>query len=180
MRPDGDNDSDTSWAFQSARRWAESLAYITSFDHHNNSLSLTSLMDKNLGHRWLKYLPQRHTARKWQEFLGGLVVKGLELSLLRLRSLLWRRFYPWPRNFYLPRALSKKEREREKVAEWGCEPGRLAPGCSTAVQMKVHGSSPALAPSKTLQQLSPLIVHIRCCTLAQFIHFSLLCSLRGV
>ena len=29
--------------------------------------------------------------------------KDLVLSLQELRSLLWYRFYPWPRNFYMPK-----------------------------------------------------------------------------
>ena len=33
---------------------------------------------------------------------GNLVIKGLELSLLWLQSLLWHGFEPWPRSFHMP------------------------------------------------------------------------------
>ena len=39
------------------------------------------------------------------------MVKDLALSLL------WLRFYPWPRNFYMPWAWPKKKRERERERE---------------------------------------------------------------
>ena len=43
-----------------------------------------------------------------REFPGGLVVKGLALSLLWLRSLLRYGFSPWPGDFCMPWAWPKK------------------------------------------------------------------------
>jgi len=45
-----------------------------------------------------------------QEFPGGLVVKDLTLSLLRLGSPLQHRLDPWPRNFQTLRAQPKKKK----------------------------------------------------------------------
>ena len=39
-------------------------------------------------------------------------VKDLASSLQRLRSLLWRRFDPWPGNFHMPRAWLKQTNKR--------------------------------------------------------------------
>ena len=44
------------------------------------------------------------------KFRGSLVaqwVKDPSLSLLWLRSLLWRRFHPWPSNFYYAMGMAK-------------------------------------------------------------------------
>ena len=52
-------------------------------------------------------------------------VKDLVLSLQWLRSLLWHRFQPWPRNFHMPWAWPKrkkkssvKRREEMFVSMW--------------------------------------------------------------
>ena len=44
------------------------------------------------------------------EFLGGLVVKDLALSLLWLGSLLWCQFDSWPRNFHMQWVWQKKDK----------------------------------------------------------------------
>lgn len=36
-------------------------------------------------------------------------VRYLVVSLQRPKSMLWRRFNPWPENFYMPRAQPKKQ-----------------------------------------------------------------------
>ena len=41
-------------------------------------------------------------------------VKDLALSLLWLESLLWRRFWSWPRNFHMLRAQPKKKKKKKK------------------------------------------------------------------
>ena len=41
-------------------------------------------------------------------------VKDSALSLQRPRSLLWHRFQPWPRNFYMPQVEPKKKKKKEK------------------------------------------------------------------
>ena len=40
-------------------------------------------------------------------------VKDLALSLQWLESLVWHGFDPWPRNFHMPRAQTKKKKERK-------------------------------------------------------------------
>lgn len=42
------------------------------------------------------------------EFPGGLMVKGLALPLL------WPRFDPWPRNFHMPQAQTKRKRKKKR------------------------------------------------------------------
>ena len=44
-------------------------------------------------------------------------VKDLVLSLLWLRSLLWRRFDPWLRNFHIPPGQPKNRKEKEEEGE---------------------------------------------------------------
>ena len=55
-----------------------------------------------------------------REFPGGLAVKDPVLSQLRLRSLLWGSFDPWPGNFYMPRAWPKKQNKTtvQKGLRW--------------------------------------------------------------
>ena len=44
-------------------------------------------------------------------------VKDLALSLQQLRSLLWSRFDPWPRNFHMPWVQTKKKKKKRKEME---------------------------------------------------------------
>lgn len=55
--------------------------------------------------------------KKKNEFQSSLMaqwVKGQILSLLWLQLLLWSKFDPWPRNFYMPRARPRKWTLRER------------------------------------------------------------------
>ena len=49
-------------------------------------------------------------------------------SLLWLRLLLWRRFDPWPGNFHMLQAWSKKKKKRSGTLEMG-RPGFESWGC---------------------------------------------------
>ena len=46
-------------------------------------------------------------------FPGGLLVKDLTLSLLRLGSLQWHGFHPWPRMFCMVQVWPKKKKKKE-------------------------------------------------------------------
>ena len=56
---------------------------------------------------WVFYL-----RRTFTEFPGGLVLKDPALSLL------WRRFDPWPRNFCMPQARSKRKKKGGAFTNW--------------------------------------------------------------
>ena len=43
-------------------------------------------------------------------------VKDPALLLLWLRSMLWRKFNPWPGNFYIPWSQPKKEKEKSMLS----------------------------------------------------------------
>ena len=59
----------------------------------------------------LTFLKKQQKKQKTLEFLGGLVVKDLALSLLWLRSLLWHEFDPWPSNFHTRQEKTKKQKK---------------------------------------------------------------------
>ena len=55
-----------------------------------------------------------------EEFPGGVAV-NLALSLLWLGSLLWYRFHPWPKNFYMPQSWPRKRtraRLESRCLQW--------------------------------------------------------------
>ena len=55
----------------------------------------------------------------YEEFPGSLVVKDLAFSLLRLGSLLWLRFDPWPGNFCMSWVQPKKKRKKNMKGDVG-------------------------------------------------------------
>lgn len=60
----------------------------------------------------------RHEERQsWSSWVAQ-QVKDLIFSLLRLRSLLWHWFDPWPGSLFMPWAQPEKKR-RERQPEWG-------------------------------------------------------------
>ena len=68
-------------------------------------------------------------------------IKDLALSLPWLWSLLWLRFDPWPRNFYMPWAWPKNKKEEIPVpAGTGYQRLRLGPPASESLGMAVKNA----------------------------------------
>ena len=69
-------------------------------------------IDKFLETHNLPRLNQEETENMNRSSLLVQLVKNPSLSLQQLRSLLWRRFDPWSRNFHMPQAWEKKKKKK--------------------------------------------------------------------
>ena len=59
--------------------------------------------------------------KKWSSPMAQQVIKDRVLLLQWFRSLLWNRFEIWPRNFHMPWAGPKTNKEKETMKMWNVE-----------------------------------------------------------